>query len=80
MVAALKEHANKQVAADKDSPWQKLLALSDEQIAAVSGQTAGVDGAKTRAAKWVRGDTEFLTKLPDDFAKPAEKPVEKATA
>jgi hypothetical protein len=69
IVAELKAYAAKQVKADKDSPWQKLLKLSDEQIAAVSGGTVVIDGAKARASKFVRNDTEFVKKLPTDFSK-----------
>jgi hypothetical protein len=72
IVAQLKAHATKQVEADKDSNWAKLLKLSDEQIGAVSGHTVVMDGAKARASKFVRGDEEFLAKLPDDFSKLAD--------
>jgi hypothetical protein len=69
MVAQLKEYAAKQVKADKDSRWQDLLSLSDEQIAAVSGQTVVFDGARTRASKFIRRDADFMGKLPTDFTK-----------
>jgi hypothetical protein len=72
IVAQLKEYAAKQVKADKDSQWAELLKLSDEQIAAVSGQTAVIEGAKGRASKWVRKDKTFLSKLPTDFGKLAD--------
>jgi hypothetical protein len=90
IVAELKDYAAKQVEANKDSQWQKLLKLSDQQIAAVSGGTAGFDGAKGRASKFVRSDEKFLEKLPSDFgkladpkyvaAKDAKKAAEETTA
>jgi translation initiation factor 2 alpha subunit (eIF-2alpha) len=72
IVAQLKEYAAKQVKADKHGPWTKLQGLSDEQIAVVSGQTAGIEGAKARASKYVRNNTEFVKKLPTDFKKLAD--------
>jgi predicted phage tail protein len=71
IVAQLKQHAAKQVK-DGASHWQKLSDLSDEQIAAVSGQTAGIEGAKARASKYVRNNTELVKKLPTDFKKLAD--------
>jgi hypothetical protein len=72
IVAQLKAYATNQVKADKDSKWGELLKLSDEQIAAVSGQTAVIEGARGRASKWVRQDKTFLSKLPTDFGKLAD--------
>jgi hypothetical protein len=69
IVAELKEYAAKQVKADEDSSWAKLLKLSDEQIGAVSGGTVVIDGAKARASKFIRADVTFLGKLPDNFGK-----------
>jgi hypothetical protein len=71
IVAELKQYAAKQVAADKTSPWTKLSTLSDEQIAAVTGATGGIEGAKTRASKFVRGKLT-ASQLPTDFAKLAD--------
>jgi hypothetical protein len=72
LVAQLKEYAAKQVKADEASSWKKLLTLSDEQIAAVTGTTSVFDGARGRAAKYVRADETFLSKLPDDFGRLAD--------
>jgi hypothetical protein len=72
IVAELKEYAAKQVKADEDSSWAKLLKLSDEQIGAVSGGTVVIDGAKARASKFIRADVTFLGKLPDDFGRLAD--------
>jgi hypothetical protein len=72
MVEQVKEYASKQVEANKDSEWSKLLKLSDEQIAAVTGGTVVLDGARGRAAKFVKGDADFMGKLPKDFKQLAD--------
>jgi hypothetical protein len=72
LVGQVKEYAAKQVKAEPGSDWGKLLKLSDQQIAAVTGGTAVFEGAKGRASKFVRGDADFMEKLPKDFAKLAD--------
>jgi hypothetical protein len=72
LVGQVKDYAAKQVKAEPGSDWAKLLKLSDQQIAAVTGGTAVLEGAKGRASKFVRGDADFMEKLPKDFAKLAD--------